>query len=204
MNKLTLRELKKEATAHALAEAAFELALEHGLDGFVVDDIARRAGYSRRTFANYYTCKEEAVVMAAFAFKEKQEPMDLLKTLPEGSHPLDVLYRLMTMRLTATLIRRLRTLVALSKRSPSLEPYILSLLRRLQLEAQTTLNDISRGRYPEGYSHLLAGALYGAVLPLIDGSLDVLLPDEPETGSTDAVSFEHYLDTAFGYLRGGF
>ncbi|ASS67072.1 MULTISPECIES: TetR/AcrR family transcriptional regulator [Paenibacillus] len=204
MNKLTLRELKKEVTAHALAEAAFELAVEHGLDGFVVDDIARRAGYSRRTFANYYTCKEEAVVMAAFAFKEKQEPMDLLEALPEGAHPLDVLYRLMTMRLTATLIRRLRTLVALSKRSPSLEPYILSLLRRLQLEAQTTLNDISRGRYPEGYSHLLAGALYGAVLPLIDGSLDVLLPDEPEPADSGAATFEHYLDTAFSYLRNGF
>ena len=46
-----LRDVKREATARALAQAAFDLAVERGLDGFTTDDIVSRAGYSRRTFA---------------------------------------------------------------------------------------------------------------------------------------------------------
>ena len=37
------------------------LAVERGMDGFIVDDVVQQAGYSRRTFANYFSCKEEAV-----------------------------------------------------------------------------------------------------------------------------------------------
>lgn len=57
-----LREQKKIATAHDLAEAAFALAAERGFDAVTVDDIVERAGYSRRTFANYFDGKPEAVV----------------------------------------------------------------------------------------------------------------------------------------------
>ncbi len=210
MIKQNLRDLKKEATAHALADAAYELALERGLDGFVVDDITQRAGYSRRTFANHFSCKEEAVVMSTVTFKENHKaPEQLLAALPPDAippeaTPLDTLQHLLKMRITAEMFRKLRTLVTMSKESPTLEPYILILLRKLQFEAQTILSELSRGRYPESYAHLLAGAMYGVMLPLIDGSLSVLLPDEPAAEATDAMTFEQYLDTAFGYLRQGF
>ncbi len=38
-----LREAKRNATAHSLAQAAFDLARECGLDGFTIDDVAARA-----------------------------------------------------------------------------------------------------------------------------------------------------------------
>lgn len=57
-----LRERKKQATYRALARAARELTLEHGLDTVTVEDIARRADVSTRTFFNYFSCKEEAIV----------------------------------------------------------------------------------------------------------------------------------------------
>lgn len=200
----SLRDLKKEATAHALADAAFELAVERGLDGFVVDDIAQRAGYSRRTFANHFSCKEEAVAMAAVAFKENQEPLDLLASMPDDAQPLDILYHLLKLRFTAELFRKMRTLVSLSKQSPTLEPYILIVSRRLQLDAQSVLSDLARDRYPEGYPQLLAGAIYGVMLPLIDGSLNVRVPGEQADADSGAMTLEQYLDTAFGYLRRGF
>jgi len=204
MIKQSLRDLKKEATAHALADAAYELALERGLDGFVVDDIAQRAGYSRRTFANHFSCKEEAVVMSTVAFKERHEPEQLLAAIPADANPLDTLQHLLKMQLTAELFRKLRSLVTMSKQAPTLEPYILIVLRKLQFEAQSILSELSGGRYPESYAHLLAGATYGVMLPLIDGSLNVLLPGEPADEASEAMTLEQYLDTAFGYLRQGF
>lgn len=56
-----LRARKRAATHAGLATAAFALATEHGLDGFTVDDVARRADVSRRTFFNHFASKEEAV-----------------------------------------------------------------------------------------------------------------------------------------------
>jgi len=204
MNKPSLRHIKREATANALADAAFALALEKGLDGFVVEDIVQRAGYSRRTFANHYTCKEEAVATAAFIFNGADEVNDWLSSLSENMTPLDSLYHLMKLQLTAEHFWKLRQLVLLSKQSPTLEPYILSAFRSLQITAQDTLSELSRGRYPEGYIHLLVGAVYGAVLPLLDGSLNVLLPGQSTDEAPKAVTFDHYLDTMFGYLRNGF
>lgn len=204
MNKPSLRDIKREATANALADAAFELALERGLDGFVVEDVVQRAGYSRRTFANHFSCKEEAVAMAAFSFNHADEAETAMADLPEGATALDALYQWMRMQLTTDLIRKMRELVSLSKRHPTLEPYILSMFHRLQKTAQETLDELFGGRYPEGYTHLLVGSVYGAILPIVDGSLHVLLPGDPADGNPGATTFERYLETTFGYLRNGF
>ncbi|MDQ8735589.1 TetR/AcrR family transcriptional regulator [Paenibacillus sp. LHD-38] len=204
MNKQSLRDIKREATANALAEAAFALALEKGMDGFVVEDVVQYAGYSRRTFANHYSCKEEAVASAALIFKGADEIEDWIARLNEDISPLEILYHLMKMQLTAEHFVKLQQLVSLSKQYPSLEPYILSGLRRLQISAQETLSGLSHGRYPEGYIHLLVGAVYGAVLPLLDGSLNVLLPGQSAAETPEAITLDHYLDTMFGYLRNGF
>jgi AcrR family transcriptional regulator len=204
MNKQSLRNIKREATAQALAEAAFELALERGLDGFVVEDVVQRAGYSRRTFANHFSCKEEAVAMAAVTFKGIDEAEDLLTDIPESTTLLDVLHQLMRTQLTAELLRKMHEIVLLSKRHPTLEPYILSVFRSLQTTAQETLSDLSFGRYPEGYTHVLVGAVYGAILPVVDGSLNILLPGQSTAETSGATTFDQYLDMTFGYLRNGF
>ncbi|TDD21695.1 TetR family transcriptional regulator [Nonomuraea diastatica] len=56
-----LRERKKRATREALMAAALRLALERGLEGVRVDDIAAEAGVSPRTFNNYFAGKHEAI-----------------------------------------------------------------------------------------------------------------------------------------------
>ncbi|WP_181773744.1 TetR/AcrR family transcriptional regulator [Amycolatopsis pittospori] len=74
----TLRTRKKAATRHSLHEAALRLAMEHGLDGVTVEDIADAAGVSRRTFSNYFANKEDAILYA------DRERTGLLVSLVEG------------------------------------------------------------------------------------------------------------------------
>jgi AcrR family transcriptional regulator len=57
-----LRERKKLATRLALHQAALQLVAEHGLDHVSVDDIAERADVSPRTFFNYFSSKDDAVL----------------------------------------------------------------------------------------------------------------------------------------------
>lgn len=74
----TLRTRKKAATRQSLHEAALRLAMEHGLDGVTVEDIAGEVGVSRRTFSNYFANKEDAILYA------DRERTRLLMSLVEG------------------------------------------------------------------------------------------------------------------------
>lgn len=62
-----MRERKKQATREALREAALRLALERGPDNVRVDDIAEAAGVSPRTYNNYFSSREHAIVAAVTA-----------------------------------------------------------------------------------------------------------------------------------------
>lgn len=200
----SLRDTKKEKTTNDLAEAAFELALEQGLDGFVVEDIVQRAGYSRRTFANHFSCKEEAVVTVALSQKGVSKVEGFISEIDESTPPLYILYELMKMQFTTNLLKKLRQLVSLSEQYSTLEPYILSVFQHYQEEAVKIVRHLSHGRYPYEYPHLLVGSVYGAVLPLLDGSLNILFPDQSTNEFPEAMTFEQYLDTTFNYLRNGF
>ncbi|WP_336785163.1 TetR/AcrR family transcriptional regulator [Paenibacillus sp. MMO-177] len=204
MNKQSLREIKREATANALAEAAFDLAMERGMDNFVVEDIVQRAGYSRRTFANHFSCKEEAVVMGASAFNDVNEVQQLIESLTENTTPLEVMEHLVRMELTAGLFQKTRQLVKLSKQHPTLEPYILSALHSHQGLAEQLLLDLFEDNYAKGYIQLLVGASYGAALPMLYGSSSIRFPGQSGDEPPDSISLDQYLDDMFGYLKKGF
>ena len=57
-----LRERKKRERGQALRRAAIDLALEKGYSNVTVEDICERCGVSRRTFFNYYSSREEALL----------------------------------------------------------------------------------------------------------------------------------------------
>src|SRR3954463_2290534 len=64
------REAKKRATRDARSAAALRLALEHGPQNVRVDDIASAAGVSPRTYNNYFSSREQAIVAAVTADRE--------------------------------------------------------------------------------------------------------------------------------------
>ncbi|GAA2459904.1 TetR/AcrR family transcriptional regulator [Streptomyces macrosporus] len=56
----------------ALREAALRLALQRGPDNVRVDDIAEAAGVSPRTYNNYFSSREQAIVAAVTAERESR------------------------------------------------------------------------------------------------------------------------------------
>lgn len=58
---LSLRERKKAETRRELAEAAYAVIRDHGVDALSADAVAQRAGVSRRTFFNYFPTVEASV-----------------------------------------------------------------------------------------------------------------------------------------------
>lgn len=56
------RRLRTRRSREALSRAAFDLLTERGLDAVAVEDIAVRAGVTRRTFSRHFASIEEAVL----------------------------------------------------------------------------------------------------------------------------------------------
>lgn len=77
-----LRERKKLATRSALREAALRLALECGPENVRVDDIASAAGVSTRTYNNYFSSREQAIIAAVTAERE-QRIVEAIATHPD-------------------------------------------------------------------------------------------------------------------------
>ena len=78
-----MRERKKRATRQALSAAALHLAREHGPQNVRVDDIAEAAGVSPRTYNNYFSSREQAIMVglaaergAHVAAALRQRPVD--------------------------------------------------------------------------------------------------------------------------------
>jgi AcrR family transcriptional regulator len=78
-----LRERKKQATKEALRTAALRLALERGPENVRVDDIAEAAGVSPRTYNNYFSSREQAIVAAVTADREARVAVRVAERPPD-------------------------------------------------------------------------------------------------------------------------
>lgn len=196
----SLRDAKRAATARALSRAAFELAVEHGVDGFTIDDVVARAGYSRRTFANHYSCKEEAI--AAVVLEVVREGVDQMPELPSDASLLDWLLGVARRQLSEPMLRTVREVQELAQAHPGLDPWFLEAQRTIRQVAIDVVTERARGRYPALYVHLLVGAVYGALSAVLDGPFTLRLPGERERA--DSLRVETFLETTFAHLRTGF
>jgi AcrR family transcriptional regulator len=66
------RARNKAATRRALRAATLDLGLQRGLDDVPVEEIAKRAGVSTRTFFNYFDTKDDAALIELFMLTDEE------------------------------------------------------------------------------------------------------------------------------------
>lgn len=198
-----MREAKRRDTARTLAQAAFDLARERGVDGFTIDEVATRAGYSRRTFANHYAGKEQAIVGAI-----AERVRHALDSTPDENLPLvDWLRAVARQQLSDGLLTELRELHLLAQAHPPLRPHLLEVQRSIRESAREAALTRVEGRASRLHAHLFVGAAYGALTCVLEGHIPVRIP--ASTGDTadeegDAMTLEDFVDLTFTQLREGF
>jgi AcrR family transcriptional regulator len=69
---VSLRDRRRRQTSLEIHRAALDLASKRGFDNVTVEEIATAAGVSPRTFFNYFTTKESAIVHAPLDISEEQ------------------------------------------------------------------------------------------------------------------------------------
>lgn len=113
-----LREQKKRETFLRVVAEARGLVEEHGLDKVTVDQIAAAAGISPRTFFNYFSCKEEAVIGSDPRIA--REAADALRARPADESPVAALRAVLFRDGDESLLQRWALRIELVRRHPEL------------------------------------------------------------------------------------
>lgn len=160
-----LRERKKAVTRAAIADAAFELVRDRGVDAVTIEEIADRAMVSPRTFSNYFAAKEAAVLHAGHV-----EPEALLAGFddrPAEEPPLvalDATLRVTICRLTQEQTAAIRATEELVQRDPALLPFRMAQFDRFEAVVRRAVARRLGVEDPEAaYPRLVAGAAVSAV-----------------------------------------
>lgn len=199
MEPVGLREAKRLETSHELAQAAFDLAMERGVDDFTIDDIVDRAGYSRRTFANHYSCKEEAI--AALALENVRRGIATLPETPDDVPLLDWLVIMARHQMSTGQLSLLTQLRGLAEQSRTLQPH----LSEVERQIRRAVHEAVQSRPGHGLSpisiQILVGAVYGAITMALDGEVPLNIPGaDPE----NLLSIDDFLEITVNHLRNGF
>ena len=165
-----LRERKKADTRRRLVVAARELALARGADAVTVDDVARAADVSVRTFFNYFCSKDDALVGIDPAAHTRLRERILGHRRSES--PSRILLAALTPDATddeTVYLWALRT--QLAHQSPALRARHLLAVHELAVTAATALRERLDVPADDPTPDVVAGAVLAAVVAATDHAL---------------------------------
>lgn len=188
-----LREQKKSETKLALSRAALELALDRGdLAAVTVDEIADAVRVSSRTFRNYFSSKEDAVLFSLRGIEDNA--VGLLRQRPSDEHVFDSLEAVMLDLATSEAFSTAVAVTRLSAQNPGLAAHDAA---RSDDVGTVVLAEVSRrtGLNPEVdlYPRLVCNAAYAVLGTVIQLAVsDSTLPRNP--GELVAQGFQRLRD----------
>ena len=195
-----LREVKRAVTSRLLAESSFRLAVDRGMDGFVIDEVTTATGYSRRTFANHFSCKEEAVAAVVVI-----DALQVLKGMrvESGETAIDALERAIRSQLNQGNVERLTQLQDLARDHPALRPYLLATYGQVMRPLLSALGMATGGVGADLDTLLLVNACYGIFSAITLG--EIALPARGDDAlPTLAHNMDPLINVMFARLRSGF
>ncbi|MGI8492506.1 MAG: TetR/AcrR family transcriptional regulator [Acidimicrobiales bacterium] len=187
------RERKKQATRDTIAVAALELTEERGIAGVTVDAIAARADVAPRTFFNYFSSKEDAVVGT-----DPHRSEDLATALlerPAADAPLDALRHVLTEDLMGRALSAeiLRRRICVIKAQPELRAAMAGQQDALGRRLSEAMAARAGRSLEDPYPALVTGAALAAVRVALLHWCD-------DGGRTPLIS---WLDVTFAHLSAG-
>lgn len=166
-----LRDAKRTAVAQRLADTAFDQVRERGFGEVTVDDVVAEAEVSRRTFSNYYSCKEAAVAAVVVhrveaALREWQPPT--------AADPLTLVSDLVDHQIRVGAFGSLTEVAALAVGHPQLVPFVREAQWQLWVAVGDRVLDVLPGAGDDDVEtvRLAVGALFGIVSASLIGSGD--------------------------------
>lgn len=192
-----LREAKRAATERQLATIAFDLVRARGFAEVTVDDVVHQADVSRRTFSNYYACKEAAV--AAVVRHRAQAALESWVP-PDGADVLALVGDLVDHQVARGTLKALHQVAALAVAHPQLLPYVHEAQWQVwegvgaRVREAAGADDAEDDDRAEAVN-LVVGALFGLV--------SVRLGRGAVEGNDGAASLHEQVRRALGRLRAG-
>lgn len=157
--KPNLQERRRLLTIETIRNAAITLVVKHGLENVTIEMIAEAAGISPRTFFNYFTYKEEALIPPPFSFSS-----EATSAFISASGPLlDDLIMLLEERLAEKGPERaiIQVIMDMSNAHPRLQSVRESALLQIETEFQV-LFGLRLGLPPEHQTSTLMAAVISA------------------------------------------
>ncbi|MEV1328517.1 TetR/AcrR family transcriptional regulator [Micromonospora costi] len=178
-----LRERKKRATRTALSRAAWSLMVERGIDAVTAESVAATVDVSPRTFRNYFSSREEAILDAMV--QRAGALVEALRARPADEPVWDSLARVLPDAIMNVLGEReadIAALVRVSADRPALLAQQVTAFARVERRvaeviAERTGADLDRDLAPHLLAAVPAAALRAVAAMWADGATGATLPD---------------------------
>jgi AcrR family transcriptional regulator len=194
------RERKKQATRAALGEAALRLSLRHGVENVTVEQIADEADIALRTFFNYFSSKEEAVMATLSA--AAQELIAQFRARPRTETVLRAFREavLVVMSQSDVAGRDFIQPLQLIRSTPTLVPRQLAVLAAQEKALAEAISEHIGRPAGDVYPRLCAAAVLTALRVVLDGWLQRTTDTDQEP---DPELLGRQIDTVLSELAAG-
>ncbi|WP_434993483.1 TetR family transcriptional regulator [Arthrobacter sp. Ld5] len=192
------REQNKIDTRRAIADAAFDLALTVGPGAFTVDQIAGRAGVSRRTFFNYFPSAEDALTVRTDGFLDLA--LEVFGRMPQDEPLFDSIIRAFTETTRMEGLSQHGALFRMAGSNPDLLRAQLHAWERAEARVVVAL----RRRLGAGTSELYLTALVGSVLSCTKAAMRDWAAMTSDSAGDPGQELEERILAALTMLRDGF